>query len=414
MAVPNALGIHVGHDRGAALVLGGHLVAQMAQERLDRQKHSNSPELPAAAIDAVLRTAGLQRSMVMSVGVSYTNVRIERILGQLAAEIRDFLGIRHLPVHGVGHHECHAWSTFHTSGFRKSLIIVADGSGDIVGDRLEAESLYFADGARPRLLSRRLQDFGLTRIDRRNAYNLTYMHELDRNKEISVGRKYEQFTYLLGFKHGQAGKTMGLAAYSWPLFVPPRLEFSALDFSLLYEDGLVELDERWKESGMYWHEFIARNSSAIAAAGQALVEAYIIRLLKTLAGYGSTDNLCAAGGLFLNCRLNQQILTQTPFCRLHVIPAAGDDGQCIGAALAAYDAEFSLLHPTSHFTPYLGGSYSEDDIKAHLLHFDLSAEHPSDDALIGRLAEDLAAGKIVGLFRGRSELGPRALATEAS
>src|SRR5258708_36374944 len=45
------LGVHIGHDRGAAVVSGGKLAGALAQERVDRRKHSPSPELPYAAID---------------------------------------------------------------------------------------------------------------------------------------------------------------------------------------------------------------------------------------------------------------------------------------------------------------------------------------------------------------------------
>lgn len=41
-----ALGIHIGHDRCAALVKNGELQASLAQERIDRIKHSDSSEIP--------------------------------------------------------------------------------------------------------------------------------------------------------------------------------------------------------------------------------------------------------------------------------------------------------------------------------------------------------------------------------
>src|SRR5437868_6644756 len=126
-----SLGIHIGHDRGTALVQNGRLVAQLAEERLDRQKHSSSPELPAKSINAVLQIAGLQASQLGVVGVSYTNVAIEDVITQLAPEIRDLLRLPTIPVYGIGHHDCHAWSTYCTSPFDRALVIVADGAGDM-------------------------------------------------------------------------------------------------------------------------------------------------------------------------------------------------------------------------------------------------------------------------------------------
>jgi carbamoyltransferase len=244
----HCLGVHIGHDRGAAVVSDGFLKSCIAEERLDRRKHSASPELPVLSIRAVLEIAGIQATDLAGIGISYTNVRIDDIIEQLADEIREFLGLRETPVLGVGHHDCHAWSAWCTSGKQQSLVVVADGSGDIVGHQIEAESLYEGTGSELKLIERRLQDFGLTRTDRRNAFNPAYMHELDRTKTISLGRKYEQFTYLIGFHHDESGKTMALAAYSDPLFRLSPPAFEGINFSLSFSDGIDQVIDACKSS----------------------------------------------------------------------------------------------------------------------------------------------------------------------
>lgn len=408
MPLRSSLGIHIGHDRGAAVVEDGRLIAQIAEERLDRIKHSNSPELPRKAIEAVLKISGLKKTQISTVGISYTNVVIEDVIEQLQAEVRDLLESPSLIVKGIGHHDCHAWSTYCTSDFDRALIIVADGAGDNIGQQIEAESLYLGDGDSITLIQRRLQDVGLARTTRRNSFNLAYMNDADRKKQISLGRKYEQFTYLVGFGHGHAGKTMALAAYAKPLFEQPSLEFDDVHFSLTFEEGLVQVDSAWKQSGEPWHRFIRQNSSSIAAACQNLVSDYVIHLLQVIDSQ-HCKNLCAAGGLFLNCNLNQQILKQTKFSRLHVIPAAGDDGQCVGAAFAAYAKLFGHLKRSSSPLPYLGRSYSGSEILDRVNYFGLSASTIEDGELVRRLAKEIGNGRVVGLLRGRSEMGPRAL-----
>jgi carbamoyltransferase len=403
-----SLGIHIGHDRGAAIVSNGELVAQMAEERLDRVKHSNSPELPLKAIEAVLQIAGVHKNQLGAVGISYTNVVIADVIEQLRSEVRDLLDLPSLSVAGIGHHDCHAWSSYCTSDFDRALVLVADGAGDTVGERLEAESIYIGEGAQLKLLERRLQDVGLARTTRRNSFNLAYMNAADRKKQISLGRKYEQFTYLLGFGHGHAGKIMALAAYAEPLFEPVIPTFTNLEFRLTFEEGLFQIDKAWKASGESWHKFIRRNSNGIAAACQALVEGYVIHLLQVFDPRDSSS-LCAGGGLFLNCRLNQHILMRTNVKKLHVIPAAGDDGQCVGAAFAAYAKEFGSPKRTSATLPYLGRNYSEIEIENRLGHFGIKGVFLDDKRLAERLAKDIAKGRIVGLLRGRSEMGPRAL-----
>ncbi|HJQ40852.1 MAG TPA: carbamoyltransferase C-terminal domain-containing protein [Thermoanaerobaculia bacterium] len=401
------LGVHIGHDRGAAVVADGRLVGALAQERVDRRKHSPSPELPYHAIETLLRYLRLPMERVAAVSVSYTNVTIDKVLPQLAAEFRDHYSCD-VPVLGVSHHAAHALAAFYTSPFTESLVLVADGSGDIVGDRLEAESLFTADDAGVRLVGQRLQAFPMTHSTRRNFFNYAYLHDMDASKQVSLGRKYEQLTYLLGFAHGEAGKTMGLASYGQPL-VQPHVPVDGLQFSLTIGDVLREIEEARVASGLAHHRFVRERRADIAATAQAVVEQVVIDLLNAVNRDGAYENLSLAGGLFLNCLLNHRIVERTRFRRVHVIPAAGDDGQAIGAAFHAYDATFGKPAIGAGTTPFLGPSYDRVEVRRRLRHFKLAFAELPENVLIARIVEALTEGKVVGLFRGRSESGPRAL-----
>jgi carbamoyltransferase len=405
----HSLGIHIGHDRSAALVSNGELVGQIAEERLDRRKHSPSPELPLKSIQAVLNIAGVRAVDLGVIGISYTSVEIDRIITLLRDELRDALGVPHLEVMGIGHHDCHAWSAYGTSDVDRALIVVADGAGDLVGQRVEGESVYVGSGDQIELIDRRLQDFGLMKMARRNSFLLPYMAEVDRKKDISLGQKYEQFTYLVGFEHREAGKTMGLAAYGKPLYVPEIPNFSGVHFPLTFETGLTEIDRVWQGSGEPWHKFMKDRAADIAATGQKLLEEYMLALLNTLNPDGAHAALCAAGGVFLNCQMNGRILRETKFRELYVVPAAGDDGLCIGAAFNAYSRTFGAIRRSSNPLPFLGQSYGDDHIRKWLDYFGLKAEKLEDSELVERMAAKLAGGKVLGLLRGRSEIGPRAL-----
>jgi carbamoyltransferase len=235
------------------------------------------------------------------------------------------------------------------------------------------------------------------------------MAEIDRKKDISLGQKYEQFTYLVGFEHREAGKTMGLAAYGMPLFVPEIPHFVGVHFPLTFETGLTDIDRVWQLSGQPWHRFVKDRAPDIAASGQKLLEEYMLALLNALNPAGAHTALCAAGGVFLNCQMNGRILTETKFRELHVVPAAGDDGLCIGAAFNAYRRAFGAIRRGSNPLPFLGQSYGDDAIGKWLDHFGLRAERLEDSQIVDRMAADLAEGKVIGLLRGRSEAGPRAL-----
>lgn len=391
------------------MVKNGVLVACVSEERLDRRKHSNSPEIPLRAIRAVLDIEGISADRLAAAAISYTNVVIGDIVDQLTDELHDLLKVPTLRVFGANHHECHALSTYFTSGEKDALVVVADGAGDIVDARIEAESVFEGAGATLSFVGARLQDFGLTRTDRRNTFNPAYMHSVDREKQISLGRKYEQLTYLIGFGHGQSGKTMGLAAYAQPLFEIPAQKGVGLDFSLTFADALDQVNAIWLASGKPWHRFVKDNKAPLAASAQALIENYMVGLLNDLHRERPHEALCVAGGLFLNCKMNHEILRRTPFRRLHIFPAAGDDGQAVGAAFLAHRRVAVPSAPQVLDTAYYGPAHGTAEINDRIDHFGLYSKAYDSAWLIERMADDLAAGKVIGLLRGRSEIGPRAL-----
>lgn len=405
------LGVHLGHDRGAALVNGGELIGSISEERLDRVKHSSSPQIPKRSIAALLQEHGLDVTQICAASISYTNVRIADVIGDLADELRQHLSTPELKIFGADHHECHALSAFFTSGYEKADILIADGAGDIIGAQLEGESWYSADCATLILRDRRLQDFGSFRIDRRNSYSPRYMLEEDRGKAISLGRKYEQLTYLIGFTHGQSGKTMGLASYAQPLvrYQPQFNSDGPLDFRLSFETLLDDIDDAAEKSNLPWHQFVSDHAAKIAASAQMLVENYVIAVLNRIHTKSENRNLCLAGGLFLNCRMNHEILTRTPYHHIHIFPGAGDDGQAAGAAFHACLRDSSSPANKRLTHAYLGISHRESEIDDAIKYFGLYAKQFDDDWLTDIITDHLAEGRVVGILRGRSELGPRAL-----
>jgi carbamoyltransferase len=58
---------------------------------------------------------------------------------------------------------------------------------------------------------------------------------------------------------------------------------------------------------------------------------------------------------------------------------------------------------------FLGPSYSAGEIEQFLQSKGIVYSRLNEDALMDRLADDLAAGKVLGWFQGRMEFGPRAL-----
>ena len=202
---------------------------------------------------------------------------------------------------------------------------------------------------------------------------------------------------------------MGLASYSEPLFKIDSPSFENYDFSLTYIKYIDEIKIQHEKSGIPWHIFLKQNTASIASLVQSIIEKYTLKLLQNIYAELKCPNLCLAGGLFLNCLLNHEILSKTKFENIHIIPAAGDDGQCVGNAFYVYKKFFGELAPKKLPTPYLGIEYTNQEIEERLNYFNLEYTKLSDTALFKKIAKEISIGKNVGFLRGKSEMGPRAL-----
>jgi len=405
------LGIHIGHDRGASIVKNGVLFAHLAQDRLDRIKHSEFPDIPFETIDALLNYCGLKVTELAAVGVSYVNVEVDRFTPELKDIFCAYYNLQNIDFFGVSHHLAHALSTYYTSDFDRALLFIADGAGDAVGDKLEAESVFVADGEEIYEVEKRLHEVILDLPSRPFLYNYALMNETDRKKEISIAKKYEQFTNLLGFSHFQCGKTMGLSSYGRPMIDVRSYDFRGrgLSYSLRCQDLLDKIHDLKLASGLSYPDFVRRERANLASTVQAFVEHALIQIVADLRDRFNLENLCLAGGLFLNCVANHKLIEHALFKRVHIVPAAGDDGQSTGAAFGAYLQACGPPKRTSSSLPFLGLSHSSSSIRRSLENFNLKYRELEDLEMAQVLAMELGRGRVVGILRGRSEMGPHAL-----
>lgn len=402
------LGIHIGHDRAAALIQNSNVVGSIAQERLDRIKHSRSIGLPFDAIDALLKYHHIEIEDVSCVGLSGDAMEAENILETIKSDFYAHYNCR-VPVYFVAHHDSHAYAVFFASGFPNSLIFIADGGGDYYNNYTEAESLYVANKSGISLVKKRFQDPTIRRMGNESNYLLPYMPSTIRTQEISLARKYEQFTYLLGFGWGQAGKTMGLASYGKSLIDFSDLNYKDLDYSLKYADYLEDIFVLQQLSDISYHDYIQKNAADIAQTVQEYTEKAVITLIQNLVKKYRAEYLCLGGGLFLNCLLNQKILEACNLKEVFIFPASGDDGQAIGNAFYAYKKHFPQMPNPYIRLPYLGFAYSNSEIENELKAWNLDYRFLEDDALARMIAQAVFDNKIIAFHRGRTEIGPRAL-----
>lgn len=402
------LGIHTGHDRGVSLIKDNILIGSLSQERLDRIKHSRSYKFPYETIDRMLNYFDIGWDDISCIGFSGDAIESSNIIDFLKKDFFIKYGVE-IPFIPVTHHLAHAYSTYYSSGFNTCLILVADGGGDFIGLQTESESLYLGKNGTITLLESRLQSPPVRRLLDLGNHYFPFIPEAIRKKQISIGRKYEQITYLLNFKFGEAGKTMGLASYGNSMIDYSNLQLKDLNFSLTYEDILKEIYVNEILSNRTHSQYISEYGRDIAATVQNYTEHALISLINNLCQKYNIYNVCLAGGLFLNCLTNHKILEETSVKHLFIIPSAGDDGQSIGAAMAANKIYFDKRVQVLSSFPYLGLNYPENMIEDILKRKNLSYTYLTDEQLALKTAKLIANGKIIGLNRGRTEIGPRAL-----
>jgi carbamoyltransferase len=146
----------------------------------------------------------------------------------------------------------------------------------------------------------------------------------------------------------------------------------------------------------------------LACSVQSALEDALLHLAGRLRSLCGSENLCYAGGVALNSVANERLIRESGFRRVHIVPAAEDSGVALGAAyeglwrLTKTNTRRRLIHDAC------GRTYTPACVSTAVAREPRVRASKSSD-VIADAVELLCAGKIIGWFDGRSELGPRAL-----
>lgn len=403
------LGLHIGHDRAISIANSKEIIFHSAVERFDRNKFSDSYKIPINEIKLVINYLGLRIEDFKGICISYLASDASKISKTLEAEFKcgfpNFIG----RFSTLDHHLAHAIGAKVCSDFEESLVFVADGAGDQRFWGSQAESVYYLTKDTFYLLDERIQDRPFSHINKPEFFDLNFFRPDDYTRQISLGLKYEQITYLCGFGPGQAGQTMALAAFGKKLFDFSHLLPKNLSFSLEYPDFLIEFDKIAKSESKTLNEFAKESKSDIACTFQTYLEDAISILVYDIVNQFDPKNLCFSGGLFLNCLANQRLLREHPAKNLFFFSACNDEGQSIGTVAYSFWQEFNFFPECSIDYPYLGRSFNKNQCIYALKNAMLDYRVLGEKELSKYLANLISKGMIVGILRGRSETGPRAL-----
>jgi carbamoyltransferase len=186
-----------------------------------------------------------------------------------------------------------------------------------------------------------------------------------------------------------------------------------------YAEGLTMTNERFAAlfdgPPRKTESLVTQREMDLAASVQEVTEEIMLRCARHVRKETGMRNLCLAGGVALNCVGNGRILAAGIFDNMWIQPAAGDAGGALGAALMVW---YQLLNNPRQVDgqrdlqtgSLLGPRYSNGEIKQYLDSIGAKYHHyTNEDELAEKLADLMASEKVIGLFQGRMEFGPRAL-----
>jgi carbamoyltransferase len=410
------------HDSAAALVVDGVPVAAVQEERLSRKKHDAG--FPLAAIEWCLDAGGVAPEALDAV-VFYEKpmLKLERILvsalrafprswssfpramknsfgGKVWVKglIASHLGVPGAKILFTEHHQAHAACAYYTAPTRNAAIVTADGVGE----------------------------WATFTVGRGEGARVTVEREI--RWPHSLGMLYSTFTAFLGFEVNEDEyKVMGLAAYGQPRFADEvralvrRGDDGAFALDLAYFDyhaaGTRAWSRRFEErfgppraplDAIDLETEAGRRWADLAASVQRVLEDEMVAVCRRVHEDTGLSDLCLGGGVALNVCANARVLAETGFERVFVPPAPGDAGCALGAALYADRVHFGAPDRALPDHPFWGPPVDGADL-ARVAREDGLPVEELGDALVARVADELAAGKVVGWMDGPCELGPRAL-----
>jgi len=428
------------HDSAACLVEDGRIVAAAQEERFTRKKHDSN--FPSCAVAYCLREAGISAKELDLVGFyEKPLVKFDRLLETYAAcapqgwrsflmamplwlseklwmatDIKEHVDGYDGEVYFGDHHESHAASAFYPSPFEQAAIVTMDGVGEWA-----TSSIGVGRGS----------DIEMLR-------ELRFPH--------SLGLLYSAFTYFAGFRVNSGEyKVMGLAPYGEPKYVK------------LIKDHLVEI----RDDGSLWMNMeyftyphalrmtgtamekligsparepeskLTQREMDLARSIQDITEEVMLKMTAFAHRETGMRDLCLAGGVALNCVGNGRILREGPFEQIWIQPAAGDAGGALGVALSlahrykqiprasaetlgTWERPSSVTARVPRYADgmsgsFLGPRFDETQIARFVESNGYKARRYEPSELAECIAMLMAQEKVIGLFQGRMEFGPRAL-----
>ena len=408
------LAVARGHNGSTTLMVDGEIVFYLEEERLTRFKYDGSPML--GILKAFEYVDHIDHLVVCHTHRSGPNLdwtgehMYEGFVRKIARKKFQF----ETTYLDLNHHEMHASCGFYNSGFESAACVIADGAGSFlqmkeVPDTLyEFETIFHAEYP---------EEFEPVwkHVGTKAAIGF---HEPEPNTFITEypghTKMYEAVTQYCGFPAIEAGKLMGLAPYGKPNDEIPSFfngEWGNRDLvvptypnaATINEDrfDILKNDKRNQTKGeILEHSEVQKD---MAYKIQEQTSERMCQLIEKAVELTGEKNVVVCGGYGLNCVANYKYWERFPELNLYCEPISHDGGTSIGGALWKWHQLTDSEEPRKQASVYYGPQYDPATYNEAIAGLDVKdTDYDSVAALIRE-------GKIVTIFQGRSEGGPRAL-----
>jgi carbamoyltransferase len=373
------IGIHYGgHDSSVAYIEDGKIICAMEEEKLTGSKSINHFwQRPNMGLDFLRDNFNATINTV-----DHVVFALPRHMGIE----HDFIGLEH-KFDSFSHQKCHALGAYFTSGFKGKVIAMShDGQG-----HRSRGKIYLCDSG-----------------------SCEQVHTLPTSLTMSIAGIWGKVTQLLGWKmFKDEGKIVGMVSHG-------EFDQEIYDYliqCLKYEGNLIIgpsnghpmfefiFEHNLNKNG-YFDSVEKRNNLAFTL--EILSEQIMYQFLKDLKDkYPDYKKITFAGGIFANVKLNQYINNTPLFDEIFIHPSMGDGGLALGAAICKANELGDLPSPTKLDNVFFGSQFNKEYWDNELLsHENTLTTEPVSFEKIASLIND---GKIVGVFVGKTEYGPRAL-----
>jgi len=341
-----------GESRHACVAVcsGERMLAVSEQERITRVRGAgvNRSGLPDEAVDELLRRVGRSREDV-------------------AAYVTPETAVQSVSDTTLGHHIAHAWTAFLPSPFESAAVLICDHQFPYV-------SVWDGCGTSLTPIEWPWEGTGFAELYSTCAaivfkadWREPSFEALARLNPTARNGRVDQW-----IDGGITGLTL---ARGWQ----------------------SQLDELVSPGG-------EDRAAPVAAAIQGRIGDLLIGLVAEIKRrLPDRTRLCVGGSLFHNSYLNTRVKQCGEFEDVFVPVHPGNAGLSVGLALSARGCERQTV------SPFLGPSYSDDEIKATLDNCKLTYQWVPDAEAVAIATRALVKGRLVAWFEAGMEWGPRAL-----